>query len=129
MKKRYFTLEEARRLLPQVKELAHRMVALAEQLGEYREAIQPLADNNVQNAGSAEGTAYLTHVIALQAVISRVQDAGCLVKGVEEGLVDFPHLKDGREVYLCWKLGEKEILYWHEVDSGFEGRTPIMDPH
>ncbi len=55
MKKRYFTLEEARRLLPQVKELAHRMVALAEQLGEYREAIQPLADNNVQNAGSAEG--------------------------------------------------------------------------
>jgi hypothetical protein len=45
-----------------------------------------------------------------------------LLKDIEQGLIDFPHLRDGREVYLCWRSGEKEIRYWHELDAGAVGR-------
>jgi hypothetical protein len=46
---------------------------------------------------------------------------------VDQGLVDFPHLKEGREVYLCWKHGEEDIRYWHEIDAGFAGRKRIPE--
>ena len=51
--------------------------------------------------------------------------AWCVVKNVEQGLVDFPSLRDAREVYLCWHAGEPEIQSWHEVDVGFAGRQPL----
>ncbi|MDE0506470.1 MAG: DUF2203 domain-containing protein [Candidatus Poribacteria bacterium] len=48
-----------------------------------------------------------------------------MIKNIDPGLVDFPHLRDGREVYLCWQFGEDEIRYWHDVDAGFAGRQPL----
>ena len=54
-----------------------------------------------------------------------ISERGILVKGIEPGLVDFPSLKDGREVYLCWREGEAQIDFWHEVDTGFPGRQPL----
>jgi hypothetical protein len=50
---------------------------------------------------------------------------GVEVKGIDEGLVDFPSERDGRVVYLCWRIGEPDILYWHEVHTGFQGRQPL----
>lgn len=61
----------------------------------------------------------------LEEVVGEIQETGCVVKDVDEGLVDFPTLRDGREVYLCWKLGEKRIEYWHGMDEGFAGRKPL----
>ncbi len=58
-------------------------------------------------------------------MIERFQDAGCLVKDLEKGLVDFPTLFRGEEVYLCWKLGEESIQFWHGTHEGFAGRKPI----
>lgn len=58
-------------------------------------------------------------------IINRIQETGVLVKDVDVGLVDFPSLLDGEEIYLCWKLGEDHIAYWHGIDEGFAGRKPI----
>ncbi len=125
MKQRFFTVEEARQLLPSIKDLVGKTVALATRLEGYQEAVKKLADIAPLNAGSAEGTAYLQDLILLQNFVARIQENGCLVKSVQDGLVDFPHLKEGREVYLCWKYGEDNICFWHEVDSGFSSRIPL----
>jgi hypothetical protein len=59
--------------------------------------------------------------------IEEIQKTGCLVKDLETGLVDFPSLRGGEEVYLCWKLGEARIGYWHGIEEGFAGRKPLDD--
>lgn len=61
----------------------------------------------------------------LKAAIEKIQEFGCLVKDLDTGLIDFPTLLNGTEVYLCWKLGESGIQYWHGVDEGFRGRKLI----
>jgi hypothetical protein len=50
---------------------------------------------------------------------------GCLLRDIDLGIVDFPSIHDGKEVYLCWKLGEESVGFWHEVDAGFAARKPI----
>jgi hypothetical protein len=61
----------------------------------------------------------------LQAAAEAIQETGCQVKDLDTGLVDFPALYRGQEVYLCWKLGETGIAFWHHVADGFRGRRPI----
>src|SRR6516165_8980943 len=61
----------------------------------------------------------------LKEAIDRIQATGCVVKDMDEGLVDFPSLVNGQEVYLCWKLGEECIAYWHGLEEGFAGRKPL----
>jgi hypothetical protein len=62
---------------------------------------------------------------ALRKAIEAVQEMGCLIKDLDTGLIDFPTLFRGREVYLCWKLGEPDIGFWHGVEEGFAGRKAI----
>jgi hypothetical protein len=64
----------------------------------------------------------------LMEIVNEIQETGCLVKDLDEGLVDFPSLIEGEEVYLCWKLGEEHIAFWHGVDEGFAGRKPLDEP-
>ena len=63
----------------------------------------------------------------LARTIDEIQKTGCLVKDLETGLVDFPSLRGGEKVYLCWKLGEAHIGYWHGIEEGFAGRKPLDD--
>lgn len=63
----------------------------------------------------------------IDGLVSELQDLGCYFKGFQEGLVDWYCLYAGRPVFLCWKLGEPEIGWWHQVDAGFAGRQPILD--
>jgi hypothetical protein len=57
--------------------------------------------------------------------LARINSWGVELKGLDEGLVDFPAERDGHTVYLCWKLGEDRIAWWHEIDAGFAGRQPL----
>ncbi len=127
MEKRFFTVEEARQLLPSLKELMGQVMVISHRLEEYRDVVQELADSASSNTGGPEGTAYLDIVISLQSCLTKLQETGCVLKSLQDGLVDFPHLKEGREIYLCWKYGEEDIRFWHEVDEGFAGRTPLLD--
>ena len=63
----------------------------------------------------------------LNQTVDEIQQTGCLVKDVDTGLVDFPSLRGGEKVYLCWKLGEERIGYWHGIEEGFAGRKPLDD--
>ncbi len=127
MEKRFFTVEEARQLLPSLKELMGQVMVISHRLEEYRDVVQQLADSASSNTGGPEGTAYLDIVISLQSCLTQLQETGCVLKSLQDGLVDFPHLKEGREIYLCWKYGEEDIRFWHEVDEGFAGRTPLLE--
>ena len=127
MNKRFFTVEEARQLLPSLKELMGKVMVISHRLEEYREVVQQLADSASSNTGGPEGTAYLDIVISLQSCLTQLQETGCVLRSLQDGLIDFPHLKEGREIYLCWKFGEEDIRFWHEVDEGFAGRTPLLE--
>lgn len=64
-------------------------------------------------------------VTAIKETVERIEETGCVVKDLDVGLIDFPTLIDDETVYLCWKLGEKRIFYWHRMDEGFAGRKPL----
>ncbi len=64
-------------------------------------------------------------VAAIREVVERIEETGCVVKDLDVGLIDFPTVIDDETVYLCWKLGEKRIFYWHRMDEGFAGRKPL----
>ncbi|MFB3906278.1 MAG: DUF2203 domain-containing protein [Acidobacteriota bacterium] len=129
MAKRFFTVEEARQLLPRVRELMQRMVSMVGALEEAKEHVKELARKGEMNTGSPVGTQYIEGLAHISDCLAAIQATGCIVKSIDEGLVDFPHWREGREVYLCWKNGEPDISYWHEIDAGFAGRTPLdQDP-
>ncbi len=68
-------------------------------------------------------------VETLKEHVAEVQGQGCVIKDLEEGLVDWLSLHEGREVWLCWKYGERAVGYWHELTSGFAGRQPVSELH
>lgn len=75
------------------------------------------------NGGGGPGAvSYLQASGRFQELLRDIADLGIQVKDLDSGLVDFPHLREGEEVFLCWKLGEDTISYWHELDTGFSGR-------
>lgn len=127
MEKQYFTLDEARRLLPLIKQLAGRAVALSREMQGYEKEVRELGEKSANNSGSPVGTSYLECLLGLRQCVEKIQQTGCLVKSVQEGLIDFPHWKEDHEVYLCWRYGEDDIRFWHEVDAGFAGRKPIEE--
>jgi hypothetical protein len=130
---RYFKLDECQRLLPQLD------TALREALfhkAEYQKADQEL-DQSVHHIRSSGGanidrSAYLamrsrrdTSAAALKSALERIGHTGAIIKDLDIGLIDFLSLYQGREVCLCWKLGEDRIAFWHGTEEGFRGRKPI----
>jgi hypothetical protein len=128
-----FTLGEAQTLLPVVEALLRRAQTAGERAGELEMEMQAL-NHRIFLAGGM----HIDIVVAARRRAERdksVQEAkdtlaeieaiGVQVKDLEEGLLDFPCIIDGRTVLLCWKLGEKEIGYWHSPEDGFAGRKPL----
>lgn len=127
----YFTREEAETLLPQITVVLH-------QIQEYRQAMQQseeeLGDLHVQAMGNGHHLhgriakiqkELAQHLETLQTLIVKLNEFGCVLKDPDMGLIDFLSLRDGREIYLCWLLGEDRINYWHYLDAGFAGRQPL----
>jgi hypothetical protein len=124
---RTFTVSEARSLIPRLRKLLARMARERDRLDSMRDEIDLARQNADRNGGSKLGIAYLAHVAALSEALHDIQRLGVQVKDLREGLVDFPHERHGRIVYLCWKPDEEELRWWHEVDAGFAGRQPLTD--
>ena len=123
--KRYWTLEEANRCIPELVDEISLLRAIRNELAMYHAEITPLLEVVSSNGGSKRTPALLKATANFQAVLDRIANRGCHLKGLDPGLVDFPHLRDGKEVYLCWRVGEAKIRYWHEIEDGFEGRQPL----
>jgi hypothetical protein len=127
---RTFTLEEARALLPEIREIAQAMRDRKRAFDE-KQAVLKQAGRHVEGNGHGPRDALTAQTDAerlVQEIQDRIQhlaELGVEVKGIDQGLVDFPSLRDGRMVYLCWRIGEPDILYWHELNTGFRGRQPL----
>ncbi len=131
-KKRYFTLEEANSQIPWLAEQVRRVTEVTGKLARLRreldaivrqsrgnghgEVDQELAGKRRETEGIADRLARLTQ---------EVDDLGIILRDPDRGLADFPSLREGREVYLCWLAGEERIDFWHEVDTGFAGRQSL----
>jgi hypothetical protein len=122
-----FSVEEANALLPTVRRIlgplqrAHRRLLL------YREAAQRAAEGAEQGGGGMpDGARYVRLLTDLASRTNELEALGVQLKDYERGLIDFPSLRDGRVVLLCWQLGEgDQVEWWHDVDAGFAGRQPL----
>ncbi|PIQ97012.1 MAG: hypothetical protein COV67_06550 [Nitrospinae bacterium CG11_big_fil_rev_8_21_14_0_20_56_8] len=123
--KKHFSLAEANAMIPHLLETVPQIQTLANRLAKDFPDIVAARQKSQENGGSLEGAAYLQTSLKLNKKIQGLESKGCILKGVSNGLVDFPTLRDGKLVYLCWKIPEKKIEYWHDVDAGFAGRQPI----
>ncbi|RIK46622.1 MAG: DUF2203 domain-containing protein [Chloroflexi bacterium] len=124
-----FTLAEATALLPWLRVRLQRLQALKR---EHDDTVRRLAGMTpaMRSNGSAVLGAQLetrldTLIQEIRDSLLEITDVGVEVKDIDTGLVDFPALRGSRVVYLCWRLGEETIGYWHELDAGFAGRQPL----
>jgi hypothetical protein len=108
-------LAELRERLPRLREARHALIASSERI---TEAVGI-------DGGGVEGSAWFRAQQALEAEVRWLADRGILLRDPETGLVDFPHELEGRTVFLCWKLGEGDVGYYHEVHGGYGGRKPL----
>jgi hypothetical protein len=121
---RHFTVAEATALLDQLKPLLRELRAARDQLTDT-DVHALLAEAAPTNGGGAPGRQVGVAFMAVRRILLAIQDAEVVVRDIERGLVDFPAIRDGEEVYLCWKLVEDEIAWWHEIDAGYRGRQPL----
>ncbi len=130
--KKIYTLEEANAALPLVRAIVEDLVELSRQVVDRRERVLLLrGDRDPEpNDPYSEELAQIEQELEkdgqqLQEYVQELRQLGIELKNGVEGIVDFPAEMDGRRIYLCWKLGEPEVLYWHELDAGFRGRQPL----
>jgi hypothetical protein len=121
---RHFTAEQANAALPSVKPLLQRLRDARDLLTD-EEAHAVLADAAQGNGGGEPGTQVGEAFLEMRRLLLALQEAGIVVRDIDRGLIDFPAIIDGREVYLCWELGEDEVAWWHELDAGYRGRQQL----
>ncbi len=131
-KRKLFTVEQANAALPLVRAIATDLASLSRDVIERRERLSLLLAGRERGARDLYGEelAQVEQELEkdserLQEYVEELRELGAEPKNGPEGLVDFPAMMDGRPVYLCWKLGEPEVLHWHDLDAGFRGRQSL----
>jgi hypothetical protein len=119
---RRFTLDMANKSLPLVKRIVADIVAAHTKVCGLRQTLEHATAAKEHQAGQRDLDA---QVARLEELVDELSNVGVELKDYETGLVDFVGRHDGRDVYLCWKLGEDRIGYWHELNAGFAGRKPV----
>ena len=131
MRPRTFTLDEASSLLPRLSELLLQTQECKlrhdqhqDQIAEYTRRMS--SNGDILERDLNETRQELAKAAAeMSSLVEKVQEMGCELKDIDQGLIDFRAEREGREVYLCWKLGEPDIRWWHDLESGFAGRQPL----
>jgi len=125
MAQRYFTLPEANETLELIRPLMDEVQAIRLKILKNQPEAWPAIEKSAGNGGNRALSHMVQDFEKFDALIHRIQAMDVLFKDVNLGLLDFPALKDGREVYLCWQYGEGDIAFWHEIEAGYAGRQPI----
>lgn len=129
---RLFTIDEAHALLPTLRNLVERISHVLDILKQNsqrvirHEQLSPESPDLMQRLQTDAEIARLIQEV--RGLVEEIQSYGCVCKGIEEGLIDFPCLLGGEIVFLCWRYGENGIGYWHRIEDGFAGRRPLLDP-
>jgi hypothetical protein len=122
---RYFTLEEANAALVEIRPLVAYLLELRQKILNHQPELEPVLQKVAGNGGGAVATQVVRDFERLQEVLRRIEEIGAELKDINTGLLDFRSMRDEREIYLCWRHGEEDICYWHEIDAGFAGRQPL----
>jgi hypothetical protein len=123
---RHYTLEQANAALPWVVERIERLRAARDEFAD-EETREALGEATPGNGGGEPGRAVSEAFLELQAAATELDAVEVVVRDLERGLVDFPALRDGREVYLCWQIDEPAVGHWHGAETGYASRLPL-DP-
>ena len=124
MADRHYSVQEANAAIPWVVERIERLRSARVRLTdeEVREALSEAAP---MNGGGDPGRHVSEAFLDMRSALAELQATEIVLRDLDRGLIDFPALRDGNEVYLCWEEGEDEVAYWHDLDSGYGGRQPL----
>ena len=122
---RIYSVDEARAILPRVRALMDSLQATREEIVALQPQVWPFLRSKISNGGNAQLTDLTEQFARLTSAVEQITDLGILVKDIDEGIVDFLFVRQGKRVYLCWKHGEEDITHWHDINAGFAARQPI----
>ena len=122
---KYFTAEEANSLVPELLEIVPLIQKFAHHLRFDFPDVERARKQVKNNGGSEEGADYLRIALQTNRLVNHLTSQGCVLKGIKQGLVDFPAMREGREVFLCWKNPESAVTHWHDLEAGFAGRKKL----
>jgi hypothetical protein len=118
---RHYTVGEANAMLPTVEPVLLRLREAKDDLTDT-EAHEVLSDAAPTNGGGEPGRQVGEAFLEVRRLLGTFEEAGIVVRDIDRGLIDFPAIRDGAEVYLCWELGEDAVEHWHDLESGYGGR-------
>jgi len=121
---RHYSRDEAELMLPRVKPVLQKLRDAKDLLTDD-EAHEVLTEAAPGNGGGEPGRQVGEAFLEVRRLLGALQEAGIVVRDIDRGLIDFPTIRDGEEVYLCWELGEDSIDWWHDVEDGYRGRQPL----
>jgi hypothetical protein len=121
---RHFTRAEANALLPQLTAMLSQLREAKDELTDS-EAHEALGEAAPSNGGGDEGKQVGVAFLEVRRILGTIEESGIVLRDIDRGLIDFPALIDGREVYLCWEVGEDDVAFWHDMDAGYGGREPL----
>ena len=121
---KHYTLEEARALLPQVREWLKRLNDLRPELNRFDKRLTSLMSPGCDVGGNLVN-GWIRTLAGMQEVLGEFERRQIQIKDIERGLVDFPAVIGGKEVFLCWEQDEDDIEFWHDLEAGYSGREPL----
>jgi hypothetical protein len=121
---KHYTLEQARALLPQLRRWLKRLATLRRELETHEQGVAELSAPGCDTGGELVNR-WIEALAEVRELLLEFHHRDIQVKDVNRGLVDFPALKDGKEVFLCWEMTEEDIGFWHDLETGFPGREPL----
>ncbi len=122
---RYFTLEQANDALVAIKPMVAEILEIRQIILERQPDVWPSLQKAVGNGGSKAASQVALEFARMDALVHQIQASGVLLKDINIGLLDFPSLREGREIYLCWRYGEDSVQFWHDLDAGYAGRQRL----
>ena len=122
---RLFTVEEANALLPSLRRILDEAALHRDALRERAPQMEPILRAATENVGGKAGSEYGVEAYNLYLALERIRELGVVLKDLDMGLLDFPHERGGRVVFLCWHPPEESVEYWHDLDAGYAGRQPL----
>ena len=121
---KHYTREEARSLLPRVKTWLERLIELRAQLEQLEKRLERLRSDGADVGGELVNK-WIRSLAAIRQILVEFHEREIQIKDLDRGLIDFPAIIAGKEVFLCWEKGEDDIEFWHELDAGYAGRERL----
>lgn len=122
---KHFTLEEARALMPELRRIFKDAHVRHQRVREADSKLGEILKKTGDDLGGPQVSGMFLDLLQMNTQLRRMEELGVQVKEFDRGLVDFPHLREGREVFLCWELDEDDIEFWHDIDTGYAGRERL----